>query len=167
MSKSLSISLKKSNVSDLLLIWANHFQKTSDSLEKNVFFCMFLTVFPPFYAQEQQLSSLSLLSRSFLKIDVSDLLSSLFTRERLWANRSCCSLQKSNGERFPPVAHDKRAMEAILSFSQANHSFAPLITKNELFTRKLDERIPNPDKGQVRMWRMRSKVFIFKNSQGP
>ena len=128
---------------------------------------MFLTVFPPFYAQEQHLASLSLLSRSYLKIDVSNLLSSLFTRERLWANRSCCSLQKSDGERFPPAAHDKRAMEAILSFSQANHSFAPLITKNELFTRKIDERIPNPDKGQVRMWRMRGKVFIFKNSQGP
>ena len=73
----------------------------------------------------------------------SDLLLSLFTKESLWANRSHCSLQKSDRERVAQVAHDKRATGAICSFSRANRSFAH---KNDRFAQKTDERIPNPEK---------------------
>ena len=56
-------SLKKSNVSDLIVIQANLLQKTSDSLE-NSFFSYVLTIFHLFYAQEQ-ISHRSLLICSF------------------------------------------------------------------------------------------------------
>ena len=65
-----------------------------------------------------------------------------------WANPSRHSLQKSyreqiapvalyqsSHERFAPVAHDKRAMGEICSFSRTNCSFAL----------SLNEQIPNPD----------------------
>ena len=44
--------------------------------------------------------------------------------------------QKSDRERFTPVAYDNRATGAIHSFSRVNCSFA--------FARKTEERIPNP-----------------------
>ena len=44
--------LIKSDVNDLLMIRGNRLQNTSDSLKK-LYFCMFLTVFPLFYAQER------------------------------------------------------------------------------------------------------------------
>ena len=42
------------------------------------------------------------------------------------------SLKQSDPEQFYPVAHDKRAMRAICSFSRANHSFAHKKTSNFL-----------------------------------
>ena len=42
-----------SDVSDSLVIQEICSQKTSDLFEKFVFFCLFLTVFPLIYAQEQ------------------------------------------------------------------------------------------------------------------
>ena len=86
---------KKSTVNDSLVNRANHSQKTSNS-HKNVFFVCFW-----------QFSSL------------------LCQR----ANRYHCSslsrcLQKSDLERFAPVAHDKRVTGAIRSFSRACRSFA-------------------------------------------
>ena len=64
-------------------------------------------------------SLLSLFAQSlFLKSNRSDLLSSLFTKKQQWANRSRCSLQKSNCERitlskskslFRSFAHKKQA----------------------------------------------------------
>ena len=54
------------------------------------------------------------------------------------------SWQNSNCEWFAPVAqvaHDKRATEAICSFSWANCSFAH---KYDWFAGKTDKRISNP-----------------------
>ena len=56
------------------------------------------------------------------------LLSPFFMPKSEWlplteSKRSCCSLLKSDCERFAPVAHDKRRAEAIRSFSKANSSF--------------------------------------------
>ena len=104
LSKLLSIHLKKSDISDSLVIQANRFQKTSDSLEKNVFFICFrqFTVFLLFYAKRANPSCRSSLSRSFLKIDGINLLLLLFTKEQSCANRFCCSLQKSYLERIDP-----------------------------------------------------------------
>ena len=45
---------------------------------------------------------------------VSELLRSLKTNERMWANRSGHSWQMSNCELFAPVAHDKWANEQLL-----------------------------------------------------
>ena len=61
----------------------------------------------------------SSLIRSFAQIaqikwaTVSDLLRSLRTNERLWANRSGCSWEMSDHERFAQVAHDKWANERV------------------------------------------------------
>ena len=66
----------------------------------------------------------SMLSRSFKKSKGSNLLLLLFSKEWPWANRSCCSLQKNNCEWFASIAHDKRAMWVICSFSWANRSCA-------------------------------------------
>ena len=52
---------------------------------------------------------------------------------------------------MPNPAFDSRAIEAICSFSQANRSFALLLTKKERFARKTDEQIPNPGKGFPRL----------------
>ena len=143
MRESRSISLKKSDVSDSLVFQANGSRKTSDSLEKNIFSYAFdsFSQFPPFLCPRAKNSCPFLLSRSFLKSDWSDSLPSLFTKERPWANRSRCSLQKSDHEQFGQVAHDKRAMGATGSFSWANRPFAH---KNERFAQKTDERIPYP-----------------------
>ena len=79
-------------------------------------------------------SSCSLLSRSFLKIDMSDLITLLFT--------------KDNHEQIPPVANYKRAtvidlLTSLLKKEQkcysllkkrVNHTFALSFTKNEQFT---------------------------------
>ena len=89
---------------------------------------MFLTVFPIFYAYDYDYERVTHIALcSFPKSDLSDLLSSLFTKE--WYKR------------FAQVAHDKRAMGAICSFSQVNHSFAH---KNKWIARKTDDQIPNP-----------------------
>ena len=52
---------------------------------------MFLTVFFPFYTQEQ------IAHFSFLKSDLSELLLLLFTKKQQWAIRSGLSWQKSDG----------------------------------------------------------------------
>ena len=97
MSESLSFSLKKSDVSDSLIIRANRsFSKNERFLKKRIFL-IFLTVFPPFYAKRANRSCRSSLSCSFLKIDGIDLLSSLFTKGRPRANQSCRSLKKRYG----------------------------------------------------------------------
>ena len=117
----------------------------------------FFDSFPPFYTRSESLPSL-FARRAFLKSDI----------------HSLHSWKKSDHERFAPVAHDKRAMGAICSFSQVNLSFAHkkqanrspcflqksdhervalfhmqiylLLTKNEWLARKTNERIPNPAK---------------------
>ena len=77
----------------------------------------------------------------FVCFDSVSLLSPLYVPVAFSLSRS---VLKSDGERFSQVAHDKRAMGGICSISQVNRSFALLITKNEGFAQKTDERIPNP-----------------------
>ena len=130
---------------DKKVMWVNcscrSWQKSimHDSLEKKSFWQFFL-----FICTGANRSSCSLLSRSFLKIDMSDLITLLFT--------------KDNHERIPPVANYKRAsvidlLTSLLKKEQkcysllkqrVNHTFALSFTKNEQFTWKTDERIPNP-----------------------
>ena len=56
---------------------------------------MFFTAFPLFMPKSESLLSLFDPLLFFINSDRSDLLQSLFTKEQLWANRSCRSLQKS------------------------------------------------------------------------
>ena len=100
-SESLSVYLKKSKVSDLLVIRTNCSKKTSDSLKKSIF--------RMFFCLRANRSRCSSLSHSFLKSDG--------TKEQPWSNRSCCSLQKSNCERFAPVAHDIRSFHKQIAIS--------------------------------------------------
>ena len=74
-------SLKRSDVSDSLVILANRLQKTRNSLEKFVFFVCFWQFFP-FICPRANSSSSSLLIHSFLKSNLSNWLPSLFTKER-------------------------------------------------------------------------------------
>ena len=55
----------------------------------------------------------------------------LFQREA-WTIPFRCSLLKSELEQFAQIAHDKRAMGAIHSFSQGNRSFAHKKTRESL-----------------------------------
>ena len=57
MSKLLSISLKKSDISDSLMIQANRSQKMSDSLEKTYFSCVYDS-FPRLFQKSNPLPSL-------------------------------------------------------------------------------------------------------------
>ena len=101
--------------------------KMSDLLKKiHIFLFVFdsFSLLFPFLCPRANRSHRSLLSRSFLKSYRSDLLSSLFTKERPWGNHSQRSLQKSDHERLAPFAHDKRETGAICSFLQANRSLA-------------------------------------------
>ena len=93
---------KKSNVSDSLVIWANYSQKINKSLKKFIF-----DSFISFLCPQANCSHSSLLIHSFLKIDLSDSLLSLFTKEWAWVIRSW---QKTE------------AMGVICSVSQANRS---------------------------------------------
>ena len=90
--------LKKSHVSDSLVIRAYLSQKTSDSRGKKCIFHMFLTVFPPVYAKRANHSHHSSQSRSILKIDGINLVScyceriapvSLFERATASESPSC------------------------------------------------------------------------------
>ena len=103
--------LKKSNVSDSLVIGANFPQKQVTHSTNSYFF-----MFSPFYTQEQ-IAPIAL--RSF----------ALFLRET-WAFCFHGYLQKSDCEWFTQVSHDKRATGLICSFSRANHSFAHKKTAN-------------------------------------
>ena len=62
-----------------------------------------------FFCPRANRSRCSSLSHSFLKSDE--------TKEQPWSNRSCCSLQKSNCERFAPVAHDIRSFHKQIAIS--------------------------------------------------
>ena len=68
----------------------------------------------------------------FLKSKGNNLLSALFKKEQLRANRSPRSLQKSHREKFAIVAYYNRATGAIHSFSRANRSFAHKKTSDSL-----------------------------------
>ena len=107
------------------VIWS-WFQRIT--LKKRVIHKFFLYVFDSFslfLCPRANCSLCSPLSCSFLKSNGSDSLSLLFKKVWLWANCSCCSLQKSDYERFAPVLMTKqRATRAICSFSRANRSFA-------------------------------------------
>ena len=118
MRESLSSLLKRSDESDSPLIWVNRSKKTSYSLKKNCIFCKCFTTFPLFMPRGNR----SLLHSSFLESDGSNSLSSLFTKEqpwenrsftieRLWAFHSHCFLQKRDGSvsksLFCSFAHKK------------------------------------------------------------
>ena len=63
MSKSLLVSLKKSDVSDLFVFRANRSKKTSNLLEKKTYFHMFLTVFFqvfPLFMLKERIASVAL-----------------------------------------------------------------------------------------------------------
>ena len=88
--------------------------------EQIIFFLLdsFSLLFP-FLCPRANHSHLSSLSCSFLKSNESngsDSLSSLFTKEWLWANCSSHSLQKSNREQFVPIALKKEQNSASLVF---------------------------------------------------
>ena len=95
LSKLLSIYLKKSDISDSRAIQANRFQKTSDLLEKNVFFVCFRQ-FSSFFMPKERIPPVALHSVA------------LFLRSTGWI-RSCCSLQKNNHVQIASVVLYKRA----------------------------------------------------------
>ena len=121
--------------------WFAHYlrkalSKKSNSFKKKHIFLMFLTVFDsffPFLCLRANRSRRSLLSCSFLKSDRSDSISSVFKKERQWANGSRWSLKKSDCERiapvalykksdceqFAPVVHDKRARGLLFFTSES------------------------------------------------
>ena len=87
--------------------WAN---RSRHSLQKSnheqialdlffICFWQFFTVFPSFYAKRANRSQCSLLSCSFLKINGSDSITSLYTKEQPWANPSF-TLSITKNERF-------------------------------------------------------------------
>ena len=81
---------------------------------------------------------------------------------------SCHSLQKSDHEGFAQVAHDKREMGAICSFTQANR-FS--LTINEQYAQKTNERSHNP--ALVKFLWVLTKTYLptfgcnFSNSPPP
>ena len=134
MSKTLSISFKKSDITDLLVIRANCSHKTSDSLEKTYFSYVFdsFSQFSSLYMPKSE-SLPSLFDQSlFLK----EGRERFTTKKWPWANPSRCSLQMSDRERFAPIAYDKRATGAICSFSWANRFFTH---KNDLLKKPMSE----------------------------
>ena len=103
-------SLKKSSVSDSLVIQANRSQKTNDSLKKFVFFVCLRQVFLFLMPKSESLTLLfahsllfrlewfapvALYKRATWAINLSNSLRLLITKERLWAIRSRHSLKKS------------------------------------------------------------------------
>ena len=101
--------------------------ETSDWLKKKLYFLFVFDSFSlcfPFLCPRANCSHLSLLSCSFLKSDRSYSLSLLLTKEQLWANCSRRILQKSNHERFTPIAHDniERREQFTLFHAQIAHS---------------------------------------------
>ena len=114
MSKTLSISFKKSDITDLLVIRANCSHKTSDSLEKTYFsyvfdsFSQFSSLYMPkseslpslfdqslFLKEGRERFTLVALSL-YKKVTMSKSLPLLFTNERPWAVCSHCLWQKSD-----------------------------------------------------------------------
>ena len=95
--------------------------KTSASLKKSYTFYMFLTVFhclSPFYAQER-IAPIAFYKRATVL-------------RATGVIRSCCSLQKSNHERFASLAHDKRATGTIRSFFKRDLLFGSQKTGDSL-----------------------------------
>ena len=90
---------------------------------REVFFVCFWQFSPLFMSKSESLLSL-FAQLLFLKSKGNNLLSALFKKEQLRANRSPRSLQKSHREKFAIVAYYNRATGAIHSFSRANRSFA-------------------------------------------
>ena len=125
MSKSLLISFKKSNISDSIVIKANHLNKGAIGFKKIRNFGMFLTVFHWFSiflcprANHSFRSSLSWAT-------VSNWLSSLFTKKRPWANRSCCSLKRTTVSDLLRLLMTKEQRSYLLFFTRELlfHSFA-------------------------------------------
>ena len=114
-------SLQKSNVSELLMslfkkrvMWMIHSWFEGIALKKQTIRSKYFDHFSSFVCPIANRSCCSLLIHSFLKSDLSDSLP-------LW--------QKSDQEQFAQVAHYKRAVGGIYSFSGANHSFALSLTK--------------------------------------
>ena len=105
-------SLKKGNISDLLVIHANRSQKRA------VCFWQLFNAFPLFY--KECIAPVTLLSVALYKIaSVSESLPFLFTKKQLWTIRSRHSLQKSYRNDslffmsellFYSFAHKKRAI---------------------------------------------------------
>ena len=118
LSKSLSSLFKKSDVSDS----SKSLSKNELFDWKNSYFHMFFTAFSLLWTRANHPLS-SLLRWAFLKRDGSNSLLSLFTKEGPWANCSRHSLQKSDRERFAPVALSKKATRSIHSFSRVKRSF--------------------------------------------
>ena len=108
----------------------------------------------------EQITLVALLKRA----KVSKSLSSLFTKEQQWANRSCCSLKRATWV-IRSFALKKRAIcsknSYFLMFLTVFHCFSPFyaqewidpialhsgalsLTKNKQFSRKTKEQIPNP-----------------------
>ena len=94
-------TLKKSDVSDLLVIGANHSFKKSDVLKKFVFFVCFDS-FPPFLCPRAKSSRHSSLICSLLKSNLKG-----FTLAALYKSATV-------SDRFAQFAHDKRASKSDL-----------------------------------------------------
>ena len=74
-------------------------------------------------------------NRSFLRATVSDLLMSLFIKERLWVIRSIKKINVSDSLCFEQIARKKRAIRSKNSyFSNVFDSFHPFLPKNESLT---------------------------------
>ena len=117
-------SVKKSGMSDLLVIQVNNSQKRMICS-----ILQFFTTFPLFYAQEW-MASVALYSVSLF------LLPLLFTKEWPWGNHSRRSLQKRGHEWFTPLAHDKRVTGAIPFF----HKQIPLSLTKKWAIRSKNQR---------------------------
>ena len=102
---------------------------------KNSYFSYVFDSLPPFFAQERSapVALCSLLIHSFLKSDQSDSLPLLFLKKWLEGFAPAAS----DHELFARVVNDKRATEAIRSFSQANCSFAH--KKREVLEKPMSE----------------------------
>ena len=103
----------------------------------------------------EQITLVALLKRA----KVSKSLSSLFTKEQQWANRSCCSLKRATWV-ICSFALKKRVIcsknSYFLMFLTVFHCFSPFyaqewidpialsLTKNKQFSRKTKEQILNP-----------------------
>ena len=135
MSKLLPLLLKKEQHEWFTYDSSESLSNTSNSLEKvhifHIFhmFNIFSLLFLFFLFLWVNLSCCSSLICSFLKSDGSELLLLLFTKERMWGNRSGHSWQK----------------KAIVAFALFHGQIAHSLTKNERFDQKIYEQLPNPE----------------------
>ena len=143
MSKSLLLLFKKERCEWFAFLLSKIERFNRKNLYFSYVFKSFSLLFP-FLCPRANGYCRSLVCRLFLKSNRSDSLSSLFTKEQPWAIHSHSFLQKSNCERFAPVALYKRATVAIRWFPRANRYSALSLTENNWFDQKTKERIPNP-----------------------